>query len=37
VEHRIAKTLEIDQINRAFFQTNILVGILFLLATMMKL
>lgn len=36
-EHRIAKTLEIDQINRAFFQTNILVGILFLLATMMKL
>ena len=32
-EHRIAKTLQIDQINRAFFQTNVVVGVLFLLAT----
>jgi len=36
-EHHIAKMLKIDQINRAFFQTNILVGIFFLLATIMKL
>ena len=32
-EHRIAATLQVDQINRAFFQTNVVVGILFLLAT----
>ena len=32
-EHCIAKTLQVDQINRAFFQTNVAVGFLFLLAT----
>ncbi len=32
-EHTIAKTLQVAQINRAFFQTNVVVGILFLLAT----
>ena len=33
-EHRMAKTLQLDQINRAFFQTNVLVGFLFLGATL---
>jgi len=33
-EHRMAKTLRLDHINRAFFQTNVLVGFLFLLATL---
>jgi len=32
-EHRIAKTLKIEAINRAFFQTNVVVGLLFLIAT----
>jgi 4-hydroxybenzoate polyprenyltransferase len=32
-EHRMAKTLQLDAINRAFFQTNVAVGFLFLLAT----
>jgi 4-hydroxybenzoate polyprenyltransferase len=32
-EHSIAKTLQLDAINRAFFQTNVAVGFLFLLAT----
>lgn len=32
-EHRIAATLQIHHINKAFFQTNVAVGILFLLAT----
>jgi 4-hydroxybenzoate polyprenyltransferase len=32
-EHRIAQTLRVDQINRAFFQTNVVVGFLFLMAT----
>lgn len=31
-EHKIAATLQLDAINRAFFQTNVMVGILFLLA-----
>ena len=32
-EHRIAKTLKLEAINRAFFQTNVVVGFLFLIAT----
>ena len=32
-EYRMAKTLHLDKINKAFFQTNVLVGFLFLLAT----
>lgn len=32
-EHRMAKTLQVELINRAFFQTNICLGFLFLLAT----
>ena len=36
-EHRIAKTLQLDAINRAFFHTNAIVGFLFLLATIIKL
>ena len=32
-EHRAAKTLQLDAINRAFFHTNAIVGFLFLLAT----
>ncbi len=32
-EHRMAKTLQIAAINRAFFHTNAIVGFLFLLAT----
>lgn len=32
-EHRMAKTLQLDAINRAFFQTNAIVGLLFLVAT----
>ena len=32
-EHRIATMKRLDLINRAFFQTNILVGFLFVLAT----
>lgn len=32
-EYRMAKTLQVDLINRAFFHTNVIVGILFLLAT----
>ena len=33
-EYRMAKTLRLDLINRAFFHTNVLVGFLFLLATL---
>lgn len=36
-EHRIAATLQIDQINRAFFQTNVIVGFLFFVATVFGL
>ncbi|MFZ4115945.1 MAG: 4-hydroxybenzoate octaprenyltransferase [Chthoniobacterales bacterium] len=32
-EHKMAATLQLDLINRAFFQTNVVVGFLFLLAT----
>ena len=32
-EHRMAATLQLDQINRAFFQTNVLVGFCFVVAT----
>jgi 4-hydroxybenzoate polyprenyltransferase len=32
-EHKIAATLQLDLINRAFFQTNVVVGTLFLAAT----
>jgi 4-hydroxybenzoate polyprenyltransferase len=32
-EHCSAKTLRVAQINRAFFQTNVAIGILFLMAT----
>ncbi|MBX9743004.1 MAG: putative 4-hydroxybenzoate polyprenyltransferase [Chthoniobacterales bacterium] len=35
-EHRIATTANIDQINRAFFHVNILVGFLFFLATIIS-
>ncbi|HLB33566.1 MAG: hypothetical protein A3F67_03865 [Verrucomicrobia bacterium RIFCSPHIGHO2_12_FULL_41_10] len=32
-EHRVARTLQVDLINRAFFQANAFVGLLFVLAT----
>ncbi len=36
-EHRMAKTLQLDHINRAFFQTNICVGFFFVIATIIGL
>ena len=35
-EHRIAKTLNVDFINRAFFQTNVLIGLIFVNATIVN-
>lgn len=35
-EHKIAKTGEVTLINRAFFQTNVLIGLIFLFATIVS-
>lgn len=35
-EHHVAKTLKVDLINRAFFQTNVLIGLIFILATVVS-
>jgi 4-hydroxybenzoate polyprenyltransferase len=32
-EHRIARTLDVEKINRAFFETNAVIGLLFVLIT----
>jgi 4-hydroxybenzoate polyprenyltransferase len=32
-EHRIARTLDVEKINRAFFETNAVIGLLFVAIT----